>query len=208
MDIKFDSLASLDTRSFAKASPADYPDGRYSATILKVDAVTTDSKGKFCFRFRINSGVDKHQGKPNLFVSDQVTFTTRKENEDGSDMYGISWAAVNAFCDLAAIAGADRPSVYACFKQFARACEGTDKTGMRDSMIAIAEYAKLLPGTRVAPNIVWTEDGQYANVRGSKVTPSYLPASNEQDPASSFTGDDCDMERQPAPRRKLKAVRR
>jgi hypothetical protein len=209
MDIKFDSLASLDTRSFAKASPADYPDGRYSATILKVDAVTTDSKGKFCFRFRINSGVDKHPGKPNLFVSDQVTFTTRKENEDGSDMYGISWAAVNAFCDLAAIAGADRPSVYACFKQFARACEGTDKTGMRDSMIAIAEYAKLLPGTRVAPNIVWTEDGQYANVRGSKASPSYLSAANELDPGSSFTADDTDdAPVAPSRRRNLKAVRR
>jgi hypothetical protein len=205
MDIKFDSLNALASSAFAKACPADYPDGRYSGTILLVDAVTTDSKGKFCFRFRINTGIDKHPGKPNLFVSDQVTFTTRKENEDGSDTYGISWAAVNSFCDLAALAGADRDSVYTLFKRFARTSESGDKSGMRDAMLAIGEIAKMLPGTRVAPNIVWTDDGLYANVRGSKAAPSYVSAANELDPGAQFTADDTGSN-PPAPNRRRNLV--
>lgn len=188
MDIKFDSLNSLASNAFAKASPADYADGRYSGTILKVDAITSDSKGNFCLRLRINTGIDKHPGKPNLFVSDQVTFTTRSE----SGAYDLSWAAINSFCDLAAIAGADRPTVYSAFKTLARTFSDGDKTGIRDAFIAICEYAKMLPGTRVAPNIVWSEDGKYANVRGSKASPSYLSAVNERDEASEFTADDTD----------------
>jgi hypothetical protein len=207
MDIKFDSLASLDSKSFAKASPADYTNGRYSGTILKVDAITTDSSNKFCFRFRINTGIDKHPGKPNLFVSDQVTFTTRRE-ENGVDVYGISWAAVNSFCDLAEICGADRSSVYALFKSFARSSENGNKVAMRDNMIAICEIAKMLTGNRVAPNIVWSNDGQYANVRGSKTCPSYLSAANELDPSGQFTGDDVGESVERQPKRRLKAVRR
>ena len=187
-EIKFDSLTALDSRAFAKASPADYPNGRYSATILRVDPVTQDSKGNFCLRIRVNIGVDKHAGKPNLFVSDQVTFTTRTE----SGSYDLSWAAINSFCDLAALAGADRPTVYASFKTLAKMFRDGDKSGIRDSFIAICEVAKMLPGTRVAPNIVWTEDGQYANVRGSKAAPSYISAANEIDPGASFTADDTD----------------
>ena len=204
MDIKFDSLNSLASNAFAKASPADYADGRYSGTILKVDAVTTDSRGNFCFRFRINTAIDKHPGKPNLFVSDQVTFTIR--TDEGT--YSLSWAAVNSFCDLAAIAGADRPSVYALFKTLARVFESGDKSGMRDAMIAIAEIAKMLPGTRVAPNIVWTDDGQYANVRGSKAAPSYLSAANELDPGAQFTADDTDTNPVPPTRRRNLSVRK
>jgi hypothetical protein len=188
MDIKFDSLASLSATAFAKASPADYPDGRYSGTILKVDAVTTDSKGNFCLRFRVNTAIDKHEGKPNLFVSDQITFTTRTE----SGSYDLSWAAVNSFCDLAEIASADRDEVYASFKVLARMFTNGNKDGIRDSFIAICEYAKMLPGTRIAPNIVWTEDGQYANVRGSRANPSYLSAVRERDQSSEFTADDTD----------------
>jgi len=204
MDIKFDSLNSLASNAFAKASPADYADGRYSGTILKVDAITSDSRGNFCFRFRINTAIDKHTGKPNLFVSDQVTFTTR--TDEGT--YSLSWAAVNSFCDLAAIAGADRPSVYALFKTLARVFESGDKSGMRDAMIAIAEIAKMLPGTRVAPNIVWTDDGQYANVRGSKAAPSYLSAANELDPGAQFTADDTDTNPVPPTRRRNLSVRK
>lgn len=204
MDIKFDSLANLDAKSFAKAGPADYPNGRYSGTILAVDAVTADSKGKFCFRFRINTGIDKHPGKPNLFVSDQVTFTTIRE-ENGVDVYGISWAAINSFCDLAALAGADRDMTYDLLKGFARASESGDKVAMRDSMIAVCEVAKMLPSTRVAPNIVWTEDERYANVRGSKASPSYLSAANERDPAGEFTADDTDSN-PPAPNRRRNLV--
>jgi hypothetical protein len=208
MDIKFDSLNSLASNAFAKASPADYADGRYSGTILRVDAVTTDSAGNFCFRFKINTQIDKHPGKPNLFVSDQVTFTVRTES-DGAVAYSISWAAVNSFCDLAAICGADRPAVYALFKSFARSCESGDKVAMRDSMLAIGEIAKILPGNRVAPNIVWSEDGRYANVRGSRTMPSYLSAATELDPGAQFNGDDTD-DNPPAPtrRRNLTAKRK
>lgn len=199
MDIKFDSLNSLASTAFAKASPADYANGRYSGTILKVDAVTSDSKGNFCLRLRINTGIDKHPGKPNLFVSDQVTFTTRSE----SGAYDLSWAAINSFCDLAAIAGADRPTVYAQFKTLAKMFRDGDKAGIRDAFISICEVAKMLPGTRVAPNIVWSDDGQYANVRGSKAAPSYLSAANERDPAAEFTADDTDSNPVAPNRRKL-----
>lgn len=205
MDIKFDSLNSLAANAFAKASPADYPDGRYSGTILTVTPVTTDKDGNFCFRFRVNTQIDTDAGKPRLWVSDQMTFTAR-DRETGA--YSIVWAAINSFCDLAALCGADRDLVYSQFKSFARACESANHTAMRDSMLAICEVAKMLPGNRVAPNISWTPDGQYANVRGSRACPSYLSAANELDPGASFTGDDVGMEPAPRPRRNLKAVRR
>jgi len=205
MDIKFDSLVALDSAAFAKASPADYANGRYSATILTVTPVTTDSKGNFTLRFRVNMAVDKHPGKPNLYVSDQITFTTRSE----SGSYDLVWVAINSFCDLAAMAGADRAAVYDSFKTLARMFRDGDKSGIRNAFLAIAEVAKMLPGTRVAPNIVWTEDGQYANVRGSKTSPSYLSAANELDPGDQFTGDDVDSAPiAPNRRRNLKAVRK
>ena len=188
MDIKFDSLNSLASNAFAKAGPSDYGNGRYSGTILKVDAITSDSKGNFCFRFRINVAIDKHEGKPNLFVSDQLTFTKR----DDAGNYDFVWVAVNQFCDLAAMAGADRTATYDLFRTLARQFRSNDKSAVRDTMLALAEIAKMLPGTRVAPNIEWTEDGQYANVRGSRACPSYLSAANELDPGSSFNGDDVD----------------
>lgn len=201
MDIKFDSLNSLASNAFAKACPADYSDGRYSGTILKFEPVTTDSKGHFCLRGKVNIAIDRHEGKPNLFVSDQITFTTRKENEDGSAIYEISWAAVNSFCDLAALCGADRNEVYAQFKKLSKFCTNGDKTGIRDSFIAICEYAKLFAGSRVAPNIVWSKDELYANVRGSRATPAYLSAARERDMASEFTADDTDTN-PPAPARR------
>jgi hypothetical protein len=206
MDIKFDSLASLSSSAFAVATSTDYPDGRYSGTISRVEAVTTDSKGFFCLRFKINTKIDKHEGKPDLFVSDQVTFTTRSE----SGIYSISWAAVNSFCDLTAIAGADRDEVYTAFKALSKACTAGDMAGIRDTFISIAEYAKMLNGTRVAPNIVWSEptgkDGRsFANIRGSKASPSYLSASNERDQSGEFTADDTDTN-PPAPTRRRNLV--
>tara|TARA_R110002126_G_scaffold74739_4_gene186299 strand:+ start:2203 stop:2847 length:645 start_codon:yes stop_codon:yes gene_type:complete len=196
MDIKFDSLASLSSSAFAFANSADYPDGRYSGAISQVDAVTSDSQKKFCLRFKISTKIDKHEGKPDLYVTDQITFTTRKTNEDGSDTYGISWAAVNSFCDLTAIAGADRNEVYTAFKALSKACTSGNHSAIRDTFIAVAQYATMLPGTRVAPNIVWSkasDDGRsFANIRGSKSTPSYLSAVNERDQASEFTADDTD----------------
>ena len=206
MDIKFDSLASLSSSAFAVATSTDYPDGRYSGTISRVDAVTTDSKGFFCLRFKINTKIDRHEGKPDLFVSDQITFTNRSE----SGTYAISWAAVNSFCDLTAIAGANRDDVYTAFKSLSKACTSGDMAGIRDTFLAIAEYAKMLPGQRVAPNIVWSEpttDGgrSFANIRGSKAAPSYLSASNERDQASEFTADDTDTN-PPAPTRRRNLV--
>jgi len=199
MEIKFDSLASLDTSRFARATPNDYPAGRYSATITGVVPQTADKSGKFCLRFQVQIAVDSFPDRPQLRLSDFVSFTGPN---------GFMWAGANVFCDLAAISGLDRDTAYAACKTLSAALETGNKTGIRDSFLELATMAATFTGTRVAPNIDWTDDGQYANVRGNKVVPSYLPASNEQDPASSFTGDDCDMERQPAPRRKLKAVRR
>ena len=199
MEIKFDSLASLDTSRFARATPNDYPAGRYSATITGVVPQTADKSGKFCLRFQVQIAVDSFPDRPQLRLSDFVSFTGPN---------GFMWAGANVFCDLAAISGLDRDTAYAACKTLSAALETGNKTGIRDSFLELAAMAATFTGTRVAPNIDWTEDGQYANVRGSKVTPSYLPASNEQDPASSFTGDDCDMERQAKPRRNLKAVRR
>lgn len=192
MDIKFDSLNALASNAFAVATATDYPDGRYSGTISKVDAITTDSKGHFCLRFKINTKIDRHDGKPDLFVSDQITFTNRSE----SGQYSLSWAAINSFCDLVALTGADRDEVYAAFRPLNRACTSGFVDGIRDSFLNIAEYAKMLPGQRVAPNIVWSkasDDGRsFANIRGSKSTPSYLSAVNERDQASEFTADDTD----------------
>jgi hypothetical protein len=199
MEIKFDSLASLDTSRFARATPNDYPAGRYSATITGVVPQTADKSGKFCLRFQVQIAVDSFPDRPQLRLSDFVSFTGPN---------GFMWAGANVFCDLAAISGLDRDTAYAACKTLSAALETGNKTGIRDSFLELAAMAATFTGTRVAPNIDWTEDGQYANVRGSKVVPSYLPASNEQDPASSFTGDDCDMERQAKPRRNLKAVRR
>jgi|688.fasta_scaffold16103_3 hypothetical protein len=199
-EIKFDSLASLDFSRFARATPLDYPAGRYSATITGVVPQTKDSKDKPCFRFQVQIAVDAHEGKPQLRLTDLVSFTGPN---------GFMWAGANVFCDIAALAGLDRDQVYSACKDLANALESANITACRDAYLALAEIARVFPGTRVAPNIVWTDDSRYANVKGSKAIPSYVSASNEQDPASSFTGDDCDMERQPTkPARKLKAVRR
>jgi hypothetical protein len=206
MDIKFDSLNALASNAFAVATSADYPDGRYSGTINKVEAITTDSRNHFCLRFKINTKIDKHEGKPDLFVSDQITFTNRSE----SGQYSLSWAAINSFCDLVALTGADRDEVYAAFRPLSRACISGSTEGIRDSFLAIAEYAKMLPGQRVAPNIVWSEpvgdDGRsFANIRGSKAAPSYLSAANERDQSGEFTADDTDTN-PPAPTRRRNLV--
>lgn len=199
MDIKFDSLASLDTSKFARATPTDYPSGRYSATITSVVPQTTDKSGKFCLRFQVQITVDAFPNRPQLRLNDFVSFTGPN---------GFMWSGANVFCDLAALAGMDRDETYGLCKTLNTALETGDKTGIRDAFLALAAIAATFTGTRVAPNICWTDDGQYANVKGSKTSPSYISAANETDPAASFTGDDCDMERTAAPRRKLTKVRR
>lgn len=201
MDIKFDSLASLSASSFAKAGPSEYPAGRYSGTIMNIKPATEDSKSKFCLRITVSTKLDADKGKPSLWVNDMITFTVRKE-DNGVETYSLSWAAVNAFCDLVALAGHDRDEAYATFKRLSRTFESGDISAIPGLFIEIAALAATLTGTRVAPNITWTEDGQFANVRGSRANPSYLSAANEIDPGASFTGDDLDTN-PPAPARRL-----
>lgn len=198
MDIKFDSLASFDNSIFSRPTPTDYPAGRYSATITKIVPQTADKSGKFCLRFQVQIAVDPFPSKPNLRLNDFVSFTGPN---------GFMWAGANVFCDLAALAGLDRDETYETCKRLCNALESNDKTGIRDTFLELATVAATFNGLRVAPNIAWTDDGQYANVKGSKTSPSYASASAEADPGASFTGDDCDMERT-APRRKLVKVRR
>lgn len=203
MDIKFDSLASADLSAFRYASSSDYPNGRYSATITKVEAQTSDKNGDFCLRFRLTLAVDRQPGMPSLLVTDLISFTN-----------GTAFSAVgaNVFADLAECIGLNRDSVKSTCNSLRDALASSDKPGVITSFRSLAEYAAALSGSRVAPNIEWKASGdrEFANVRGSASVPSYLSAANETDPAASFTGDDCDMERQPTgkPRRNLKAVRR
>lgn len=203
IEIKFDSLHNADLASFAYASPSDYPDGRYSATITRIEAQTTDKSGKFCFRFRISLAIDRAPGKPRLNVTDLVSFTNGNE---------YSAIGGNVFADLAAVIGLDRDSAKAAALVLRNALASQDKPAVAAACRNLAEMASGFTGSRVAPNIVWADvDGRmFANVRGSRSTPSYLSASNELDPSASFTGDDVGdtVERQPKPRRNLKAVRR
>jgi hypothetical protein len=54
-----------------------------------------------------------------------------------------------------------------------------DKATVASSFRELAEIASAIAGSRVAPNIEWTEDGKFANDRGSRTTPSYTSASSE-----------------------------
>lgn len=184
-DIKFDSLASLDFGRFARATPADYPAGRYSATITNVVPQTVDSKGKFTLRFQVQLTVDPFPGKPNLRLNDLVSFVGPN---------GFMWAGANVFCDLAQLAGQDRDETYKVCQSLARALESANHTAIRDNFLTLAAIASTFAGNRVAPNIEWVQSGEntYANVKGSKTCPSYVSAANEVDPAASFTGDDID----------------
>lgn len=199
LEIKFDSLNSADLSSFAYAAPNDYPAGRYSATITRVEAQTADKSGKFCLRFRVSLTIDQAPGKPRLSVTDLISFTNGN---------AFSPIGSNVFCDLAECVGLDKDSAKAACNRLRDALASNDKPLVASSFRDLAEIASAFAGSRVAPNIEWTEDGRFANVRGSRTTPSYASARNEVDPGASFTGDDCDMERQSKPRRNLKAVRR
>lgn len=200
-EIKFDTLASADFSQFAQPTPQDYPAGRYSASISKVVPQTADKSGKFCLRFQVQINVDKFADRPQLRLNDFVSFTGPN---------GFMWSGANVFCDIAAIAGHDRDEAYEVCKRLAASLEAGNTGAIRDTFLELAALASTFVGARIAPNIAWTEDGRYANVRGSTATPSYISARNEVNPEASFTGDDCDMERQPTgkPRRNLKAVRR
>ena len=203
IEIKFDSLASTDLSTFAFATSSDYPNGRYSATITKVEPQTSDKSGKFCLRFRLSLAIDQADGKPRLSVTDLISFTN-----------GNAYSAIgsNVFCDLAECVGLPREVSRSACDRLRDALAAGDKPAVASTFRELAEIASAFAGSRVAPNIEWTQlddsDRQFANVRGSRTTPSYASARNEIDPGSSFTGDDCDMERQPKPRRNLKAVRR
>lgn len=184
-DIKFDSLVSFDFSAYANPSPSDYPEGRYSATITKVEAQTRDNSGAQTLRFKVNIGVDANKGKPQLRLTDYITLATST---------GFVWAGINVFCDLMEIAGHDRDEVYETCRSLANAMQNANHTAASDIFSQLRDLAQTLPGTRVAPYIVWKQvgDNMFANVRGTKTCPSYVSAANEVDPAASFTGDDID----------------
>lgn len=194
IEIKFDALANTDLSSFAYASPGDYPNGRYSATITSIVPQTSDSKGNFCLRFKATLAIDTVPGKPRLTVTDLLSLTNGP---------AFSPVGANVFADLAAAVGLSRDEAKAMTSAVRDALANGDKPAVISSFRALAAYASAFTGSRVAPNIAWTEDGRFANVRGSRTTPNYEPATNELDPGASFTGDDCDMERSSRPRRNL-----
>jgi hypothetical protein len=199
IEIKFDSLASADLSGFAYATSADYPNGRYSATITTIVPQTQDSKGKFCLRFKVSLSVDRPDNKPRLLVTDLISLTN-----------GTSFSAVgaNVFADLAACVGLPRETAKSATSALRDALASGDKPAIISSFRNLAEIASAFNGSRVAPNIEWTEDGRYANVRGSRTVPNYEPATNELDPSGQFTGDDVGESVERQPKRRLKAVRR
>lgn len=199
IEIKFDSLESADLSTFRYASSTDYPNGRYSATVTKVDAQTTDKNGEFCLRFKVSMSVDQAPGMPRLSVTDLISFTNGK---------AFSAVGANVFCDLVECTGLSRDSVRDLCDQLRDALASADKPAIMSIFRSIAEYASAINGSRVAPNIEWTKDGRYANVRGSRTVPNYEPATNELDPSGQFTGDDVGESVERQPKRRLKAVRR
>jgi hypothetical protein len=202
IEIKFTALESADLSAFRYATPSDYPNGRYSATITKVEAQTQDSKGNLCFRFKISLAVDRpSKSSPSLLVTDLISFTNGN---------AFSPVGANVFADLAACIGLSRENAKSATSRLRDALAASDKPAIIAAFRNLAETASAFTGSRVAPNIEWTEDDRYANVRGSRTVPNYESARNELDPSGSFTGDDVgdSIERQPKPRRNLKAVRR
>lgn len=199
IEIKFDSLASADLSGFAYATPADYPNGRYSATITTIVPQTQDSKGKFCLRFKVSMTVDRPTGKPRLLVTDLISLTN-----------GNAFSAVgaNVFADLAVCIGLPRETAKSATSALRDALASGDKPAIISAFRNLAEIASAFNGSRVAPNIEWTEDGRYANVRGSRSVPNYESATNELDPSGQFTGDDVGESVERQPKRRLKAVRR
>lgn len=186
-EIKFDSL---DFAVFAKAMPSDYPEGRYSSTVTAMNGQTADKSGRFTLRFEVKIAVDNVVGKPRLLLTDYVALATKDR--------GFIWAGANVFCDIVEIAGHDRDEAYALCTRLFNGFVAADQRAVSEAWSEIVALAKTVPGSRVAPYIVWKNVGDddeavwYANVRGTKTCPSYISAVNEVDPAASFTGDDVD----------------
>lgn len=208
-DIKFDALAGFDFSGFAKPTPSDYPNGRYSASINKAEFEnkTAGDNPKQCIRWVVSMNIDQNPGAPRLSVRDYVTLVM------GSD---IMRSGMTVFADLAVLSGNDRTEVEALLESLNDALVEGNGQAANAAIIDLKEIAKTFVGSRVAPNIVWstpkkTGDTIYANVKGTRDCPSYLCAAREIDPAS-FNGDDVgdSVERQPStkPKRNLKAVRR
>ena len=177
-EISFDGLNTMDFSVFKVATKADFPDGRYSGVIDKVEGKTISSKGAATLRIEVSMTIDKQT--PNgaaLKVKDFITFTTSS---------GFSWASANTWADLCEIAGADRSLAYKLCQSLAGYLENSNLEGIRSAFREMLEISKTLPGTRVAPYIVWSsaEEGErsFANVKGSKSNQSYKSAMFEADP--------------------------
>jgi hypothetical protein len=178
-EISFDGLNTMDFSVFKVATKADFPDGRYSGVIDKVEGKTISSKGAATLRIEVSMTIDKQT--PNgaaLKVKDFITFVTSN---------GFSWASANTWSDLCEIAGADRNLAYKLCQSLAGYLENSNLEGIRSAFREMLEISKTLPGTRVAPYIVWSsaEEGErsFANVKGSKSNQAYKTAMFEADPS-------------------------
>ena len=182
-EISFAGLIGLDTTKFMAPTSDDFPNGRYSGTINNVTPETKDSKGAFTLRFKMALAIDKVKSNgPSLRVNDLISFITSA---------GFSWAAANTWCDVCAIAGADRDLCYKLCKSLNTYLETGNNEGIRSAFLEMVEIAKTLPGTRVAANLQWVDVGekQFANVKGSKGCPGYESAMQELDPTADTTVD-------------------
>jgi hypothetical protein len=207
-DIKFDLIAGFDFSGFAKPTPSDYPNGRYSASITNAtfENKTSGDNPKQCIRWVVSMNVDQNPGAPRLAIRDYVTLVM------GTD---IMRSGMTVFADLAVLSGNDRSDVETLLESLNDALVAGNGQAANSAIVELKEVAKTFVGARVAPNIVWSTpkkqgDTIYANVKGTRDCPSYLSAAREIDPAS-FNGDDVgdSIERQPSTKkRNLKAVRR
>lgn len=182
-EISFAGLNGLDTTRFMVATSNEFPNGRYSGTINKVTPETKDSKNNFTLRFKMSLAIDKVKSNgPSLRVNDLISFITTT---------GFSWAAANTWCDVCAIAGADRNLCYKLCKNLNTSLENSNNEGIRSAFLEMDAISKTIPGTRVAANLVWVDVGekQFANVKGSKGCQAYESAMNELDPTADTTVD-------------------
>ena len=177
-EISFDGLDTMDFSVFHVATKADFPDGRYSGVINGIEGKTRSSKGASTLRIEVSMTLDKQTPNgPTLKVKDFITFTTSS---------GFSWASANTWADLCEIAGADRNLAYKLCQSLSNYLQDKNLEGIRSTFREMIEISKTLPGTRVAPYIVWSdaEEGErsFANVKGSKSNQSYKTAMFEADP--------------------------
>jgi len=177
-EISFAGLDNMDFSVFRVATKADFQDGRYSGVINTVQGKTVSSKNTATLRIEVNMTIDKQTPTgPALKLTDFITFVTSQ---------GFSWASANTWSDLCEIAGADRDLCYKLCQSLAKYLETQNKEGIRSAFLEMLEISKTLPGTRVAPYIVWSspEEGErsFANVKGSKSNQAYKTAMFEADP--------------------------